>query len=140
MPRFLLDSGVVTDYIDRRNAVFDRARAETQKGNRVGTAVPVLAELVSGIERSQSRDRNMKSLRLALDALTLWPFDQPTAFEYGRLHAELFRIGRPMQVIDVMIAAVALTLKNTVVVTKDSDLAAVPGLTVENWSEPITGS
>lgn len=45
-----------------------------------------------------------------------------------------------MQVIDIMIAAVALTLKNTVVVTKDSDLAAAPGLTVENWSEPAAGA
>lgn len=95
MPRFLLDSGGVTDYIDRRYAVFDRARAETQKGNRVGTAVPVLAELVAGIERSQSRDRNMNALRLAMSALTLWPFDEATAHEYGRLYAELQRIGRP---------------------------------------------
>ena len=40
-----------------------------------------------------------------------------------------------MQVIDIMIAAVALTLGNTVVVTKDSDFAALPWLTVENWAE-----
>ena len=136
MTRFLLDSGVASDYIDRRNGVFERARAETLKGNRVGVALPVLAELVSGIERSHSRDRNMDALRRALSGLTLWPLDRPAAFEYGRLHAELFRIGRPMQVIDVMIAAVALSLGNAVVVTKDSDLAAVPGLAVENWAEP----
>jgi tRNA(fMet)-specific endonuclease VapC len=135
MTRFLLDSGIAGDYIDRRNGVHDRARTETQKGNRVGTAVPILAELVSGIERSQSRDRNLRALRLALNALKLWPFDEAAAFEYGRLHAELHRIGRPMQVIDIMIAAVALAMGNTVVVTKDSDLAAVPGLTVENWAE-----
>jgi hypothetical protein len=35
-----------------------------------------------------------------------------------------------MQVIDIMIAAVVLTLGNTTVVTKDSDLATVPGLAV----------
>lgn len=134
MTRFLLDSGIATDYIDRRNGVFDRARAETQRGNRVGTAVPILAELVAGIERSRSRDRNLQALRLALPAWKLWPFDEDAAFEYGRLHAELLRLGRPMQVIDIMIAAVALTLGNTTVVTKDSDLAAVPGLTVENWA------
>lgn len=135
MTRFLLDSGIANDYIERRNGVYDRAKVEALRGNRVGTAVPVLAELVAGIERSQSRDRNMNALRVAMNTLTLWPFDRPTAYEYGRLHAELQRIGRPMQVIDIMIAAVALTLGNTVVVTKDSDLAAVPGLTVENWAE-----
>lgn len=39
-----------------------------------------------------------------------------------------------MQVIDIMVAAVALSLGNTTVVTTDSDLSAVPGLPVENWA------
>ena len=34
------------------------------------------------------------------------------------------------------IAAIALTLGDCVVVSKDSDLRAVPGLTVEDWSQP----
>jgi tRNA(fMet)-specific endonuclease VapC len=33
----------------------------------------------------------------------------------------------------VQIAAIALTLGNCTVVSTDSDLSAVPGLTVENW-------
>jgi tRNA(fMet)-specific endonuclease VapC len=134
MYRFLLDSGIAADYIDRRNDVYQRAKEETKKGNRVGIAVPVLAELASGIERSHSRERNLKALHLALPSLKLWPFDEEAAFEYGRLHAELLRIGRPMQVIDIMIAAIAFSLGNTIVVTKDSDLSAIPELTVENWA------
>jgi tRNA(fMet)-specific endonuclease VapC len=39
-----------------------------------------------------------------------------------------------MQVPDMQIAAIALSLGNTTVVSGDSDLAAVPGLDVENWS------
>ncbi|HEV3436084.1 MAG TPA: type II toxin-antitoxin system VapC family toxin [Gemmata sp.] len=134
MSRFLLDSGIASDYINRRNGVYERARAEVQRGNSVGIGVPVLAELVSGIERSASRDRNFQALQIGLISLRLWPFDRSAAFEYGRIHAELLGIGRPMQVVDIMIAAIALTLGNTTIVTKDSDLAAVPGLTVENWT------
>lgn len=133
MTRFLLDTGIAADYLNKRNGVFERARAERAKGNPVGIAVPVLAELVYGVEKSASRDPNMKLLRAALPTLRLWPFDQDAAFEYGRLYAELLRVGRPMQVIDIMIAAVALTLGKCTVVSKDGDLAAVPGLTVENW-------
>jgi tRNA(fMet)-specific endonuclease VapC len=47
----------------------------------------------------------------------------------------LKRIGRPMQQIDIMIAAIAFSLGNCSVATADSDLAAVPGLLVENWAE-----
>jgi tRNA(fMet)-specific endonuclease VapC len=46
----------------------------------------------------------------------------------------LRRIGRPMQQIDIMIAAIARTLGDCTVVSKDSDLRAVPGLKVEDWS------
>ena len=41
-----------------------------------------------------------------------------------------------MQVPDLQIAAIALSLGNGVVVSKDSDLRAVPGLTLEDWSQP----
>ena len=78
----------------------------------------------------------MHSLRTALAAWKLWPFDEAAAFEYGRLAAELRQIGRPMQTVDIMIAAIALSLGNCTVVSADSDLSAVPGLTVENWATP----
>lgn len=55
--------------------------------------------------------------------------------EYGRLAAELRRRGRTMQQIDVQIAAVALTLADCTVVSKDGDLLDVPGLAVENWAQ-----
>jgi tRNA(fMet)-specific endonuclease VapC len=133
MTRFLLDTGIASDYINRRHDVYERAQAEVAKGNPIGIGVPVLAELVFGIERSRSRDRNLQRLQAALPALKLWPFDPAAAFEYGRVHAELARLGRPMQVVDMMIAAIAFVLGKCTVVSKDTDLAAVPGLAVANW-------
>jgi len=38
--------------------------------------------------------------------------------------------------IDIQIAAIARSLGNTIVVSSDSDLAAVSGLAVENWATP----
>jgi tRNA(fMet)-specific endonuclease VapC len=133
MTRFLLDTNAASDYINRRHGVFERARAEVSQGNPIGIGIPVLAELVAGIEHSRSRDRNMKSLKVALGSLKLWPFDAPAAFEYGRLYAELARLGRPIGVVDLMIASIAKTLGACTVVSVDSDLSAVPGLTVEDW-------
>jgi tRNA(fMet)-specific endonuclease VapC len=34
----------------------------------------------------------------------------------------------------MMIAAIARTVRNCTVVTMDSDLAAVPGLVIEDWA------
>jgi tRNA(fMet)-specific endonuclease VapC len=130
----LLDTGIAGDFIDRRRGVFERARREVTGGNRVGIGMPFLAELAYGVQLSISRDRNMRSLRTAVHAWTVSPFNEKAAFEYGRLAAKLRRIGRPMQQIDIMIAAIANSLGNCTVVTADSDLAAVPGLPVENWT------
>ncbi|MBI3410546.1 MAG: type II toxin-antitoxin system VapC family toxin [Planctomycetes bacterium] len=84
MTRFQLDTGIASDYINRRHGVFERVRSEVAKGNRIGIGVPVLAELVAGIEHSKSRDRNMQRLRSVLASLKIWPFDAPAAFERWR--------------------------------------------------------
>jgi len=39
-----------------------------------------------------------------------------------------------MQIPDIQLAAVAFSLGNCTVVTSDSDLSAIPGLRVENWT------
>jgi tRNA(fMet)-specific endonuclease VapC len=136
MRRFLLDTGIAGDFINTRRGVRQRVQEEVRRGNRIGVCVPVLGELYHGVENSQSRDRSLQLLLVALGTLTVWPFNTDAAEEYGRIAAELRRVGRPMQQIDIQIAAIALTLGNCTVVTTDSDLAAVPGLRTENWAVP----
>jgi tRNA(fMet)-specific endonuclease VapC len=134
--RYLLDSGPAADCIFRRG-VFERAREARNRGAKIGIGLPVLGELVGGVEASATRDENWPILRRGLATFVLWPFDQAAAWEYGRLYAELRRIGRPMQQIDIQIAALAFTLGNCTVVTTDTDLAAVPGLRTENWAAAL---
>ena len=133
MKRVLLDSGIVSDLVNRRRDVPNKVRELISGGTRVGTCVPVLAEIVAGIECSQSRDRNMKAFLAVLPALTVWPFDESAAFRYGKIFAELRRQGRPMQVVDMMIASIPLNLGSCLVATTDSDLKAIAGLDVEMW-------
>ena len=134
MTRYLLDTGIAQDFINCRHGVRERVDDERHLGHRIGICVPVLGELWAGIEGSSSRDRNEVRLRRALSRLVVWPYTNEAAACFGRIFAELRRIGRPMQQIDIQIAAIALSLGNCTVVSVDSDLAAVPGLTVENWA------
>ena len=136
MRRFLLDTNALSDFINDRRGVRTRAMTAKQTGARIGTCFPALAELYYGIEYSSTRDANHQRVRAGLSKLTLWPFEKAASLEYGRVFAELRRTGRMMQQVDIMIAAIALTLGNCTVVTTDSDLAAIPGLRVENWATP----
>ena len=117
----------------RRRGIFERVKQIALQGVRVGSCVPVIAEIAFGIELSSSRDRNFQRLVGILPTLTIWPFDQDSALSYGRIAAELRKRGRPMQVVDMMIGAIAMDLGDCMVITTDSDLKAIPGLNVELW-------
>src|ERR1700730_8163384 len=122
MRRYLLDTNMAGNFIEKRGKVPERAREARGKGGRIGIDMPVLAELYYGVEFSASRDKNLQRLRRGLSGMKIWPFHAKAAAEFGRLRAELRRRGRPMQVIDIMIAAIALSLGNCTIVSVDSDL------------------
>lgn len=137
MRRFILDTGIAGLYLDRKRGVFERAAAEVAAGNRVGVAGPVVGELAFRAEGSPKREQNLLRLREALDVWKVWLADLAAEFEYGRIAFEMKTIGRPVGQNDITIAAIAFTLGNATVVSMDADLSAVPGLSVENWAEPV---
>jgi tRNA(fMet)-specific endonuclease VapC len=136
MTRYLLDTNMVSHFVNRRLGVDTKVRSTRTGGAVIGTCMPVVAELFYGLELSATCEINRPKLVSGLKQIRCWPFERSAAEEYGRLAAELDRIGRRMQQIDIMIAAIAFSLGNCTVVSSDSDLAAVPGLTVENWAAP----
>jgi tRNA(fMet)-specific endonuclease VapC len=134
--RYLLDTGIAGDYLNRRGSVYARARQAVAAGSRLGLCAPVLGELWDGVFYSATRGLNEALLKRHLGHFALWPFEQVAPVQYGRLAADLRQRGRTMQQIDIQIAAVALSLGECAVVSKDTDLRDVPGLRVEDWSRP----
>ncbi len=134
MKRYILDSNAVNQFIERGPAFQRRVIAARQLGCRIGTCEPVVAELYFGLEFSSSKATNLIRLQDGLRKLRSWPFDRAAAWQYGRIAADLKRVGRPMQIIDMMLAAIAASIGNIIVVSSDTDLLAVPGLAVENWA------
>lgn len=135
MKRFILDTGPAQLFVNNTRGVRHRADLERRRGNKIGICTPVLGELWSGVEGSDARDENLRRLRRSLSRLVIWPFDGASAAEFGRVFIQLKRMGRPMQQVDIQIAAIAFSLGNCTVISGDSDLAAIPGLGVENWAE-----
>ena len=81
MARHLLDNNALSAYLDRRSAVHRRAAETRRQSGTLGIGTPVLAELLAGLERSASRERNFMALRAALPTLRIWPFDRAAAFQ-----------------------------------------------------------
>ena len=91
MRRYLLDSGIMGDFIDRRRGVAEKVRENQRRGGRIGTCMPVVAELFFGVELSSTREENSRRLRRALSRIVCWPLNRDAAEEYGRLAAHLRR-------------------------------------------------
>lgn len=133
MTRYLLDTNAMGDLINDRRGIPNRAAEARQRGDKIGTCVPVVAELFLGIEGSQTRERNRERLIRALKRIVCWPFDLDAAQEYGRVGIEAKSTGQTVGKLDMMIAAVARTM-NCTAVTADSDFSSIAGLRTENWA------
>ena len=136
MKRYILDSGIVTDLINHRNGVDQKAADAFRQGGRLGIGTPVLGELLAGLYNSASRQNNEARLERMLPRLMLWPYEELAAREYGAIAGDLRSRGIAIQQIDMQIAAIALVLGNCVVVSKDTDFNDITGLAVENWAAP----
>ena len=134
MRRYLLDSNSLSDCIFRRRDVDVRVREARSLGDVVGTAIPIVGELLGGIEFSSTRDANLVIVNRNLNLFRLWPFTLDAARCYSRIYADLRHAGRRIQVIDMMIAAIAQSLGKCTIVTSDTDFSAIPSLDTENWA------
>lgn len=92
-----------------------------------------LAELAHGVEKSAARDKNRAALLRFLTILTVLPFDDLAAAEYGAVCADLQRKGTPIGTMDMLIAAHAKTEGLILVTNNTREFERVQGLTLENW-------
>jgi tRNA(fMet)-specific endonuclease VapC len=128
---YLLDTNIVSDLIrvpQGRVATKIRAVGEEQ----VRTSIIVAAELRFGARKSGSV-RLVERLEAVLGLLEIVPFSAPADNAYAVIRAELERAGTPIGGNDLLIAAQALALGDTVVTGNEREFGRVRGLRVENW-------
>lgn len=109
-------------------------------GERIVTHLPselcmsaiTLAELRFGAERRNSQKLN-RSIEAFARNVSVVPFDDDCAAEYGRIGAKLAAMGATIGDIDTMIAAHALALNVTLVTRNERHYSRVPALRVVNW-------
>lgn len=65
MRKYLLDSNAANLFIYRRCGVYERAIRERKTGAVIGTAIPVVGEVLGGVEYSSSREFNLPIVEVA---------------------------------------------------------------------------
>jgi tRNA(fMet)-specific endonuclease VapC len=137
---FVLDTDTLTHLLLGRPGVAERMR---QAAGEVGITVVTRIEVLQGRFASVLKAEDGQALLVAqqrlretekdLEEFDPLPFDDAAAAEFDRLLAikGLRRIGRG----DLLIAAIALANKATLVTRNVKHFQRVPGLQIENWAD-----
>ena len=91
------------------------------------------AELMYGAEKSQFPDKNKMAVSLFLSPITILEYGDSAAERYGRIRANLERMGTPIGQMDMLIASHAISRKLILVTNNTKEFKRVDGLLLENW-------
>ncbi len=110
-----------------------RERLEKLQPSDVALCSVIKAELWHGAEKYGNRLHRLELLRRTFAPYVSLPFDDAAAAEYGRLRHQLEITGQLLGPNDLMIAAIALTNRLTLVTHNTSEFGRVTELNVEDW-------
>lgn len=130
---YMLDTGICIYVIKNQpEKVLEKLKGDLEKGFCISAIT--LAELERGVEKSAYPEKNEAALIQFLSILTVLPFDDMAAVEYGKICAYLQKKGTPIGVMDMLIAAHAKAEGLILVTNNVGEFERVPKLKVENWA------
>jgi len=129
---YLLDTDICIYLIKRRPPQVLTRFQQCVPGD-IGISTVTLAELEYGAARSRFPERNCQALQQFILPLVISDFHADAAAAYGSLRVQLERAGTPIDPLDLMIAAHALSLEAVLVIHKVREFERVPGLRFESW-------
>ena len=131
MLRYLLDTNIVI-YVLKRRPVEVLSTFNTN-ASRMAISAVTLAELLHGAEKSSRVSENLAAIEDFCSRLAVLPYGPKAAQHYGAIRAALEKLGQPIGVNDMHIAAHARSEGLVLVTNNMGEFARVPALEAENW-------
>lgn len=134
---YLLDTDILSNLMKRTPSSTLVAKVASVPAEQQFTSSIMLGELVYGAHRMRERTASLmeKIEATLLPNLPVLAFDAAAAQRYGKVRAELERLGTPIGDADMRIAAIALSNDLKVVTGNERHFQRVPELGIENWLE-----
>jgi tRNA(fMet)-specific endonuclease VapC len=131
MLRYLLDTNIVIYVLKRRP--IEVLSVFNQNASRMAISAITLSELYHGAEKSSKVGENLAAIEDFCSRLDVLPYSSKAAQHYGAIRAGLEKLGQPIGVNDLHIAAHARSEGLIMVTNNVGEFARVPALEVENW-------
>lgn len=127
----MLDTNTVIYVIKRRP--LEVMETFNQHASRMAISVVTLAELIHGSEKSSIPEKNLRTVEDFCSRLEVLDYGVKAAQHYGTIRSDLEKIGQPIGVNDLHIAAHARSEGLVLVTNNMKEFDRVPGLQLENW-------
>jgi tRNA(fMet)-specific endonuclease VapC len=137
MLKYLLDTNIVLYVIKRRP--IEVMGVFNENAGRMAISAVTLSELFHGAEKSARVAQNLAVVEEFASLLEVLPYSAKASQHYGAISAALEKVGRPIGVNDLHIAAHARSEGLTLVTNKLGEFKRVPGLLTENWMRRSAG-
>jgi len=131
MLRYLLDTNIVI-YVLKRRPV-EVLSTFNANASRMAISSITLAEILHGAEKSSRVSENLAAIDDFCSRLQVLPYGPKAAQHYGVIRAALEKLGQPIGVNDMHIAAHARSEGLVLVTNNMGEFARVPALEAENW-------
>ena len=131
MLRYLLDTNIVI-YVLKRRPVEVLATFNAN-ASRMAISSITLAELLHGAEKSQRVNDNLAAIEDFCSRLEVLTYGTKAAQHYGAIRAALEKIGQPIGINDLHIAAHARSEGLVLVTNNLAEFERIPALELENW-------
>ena len=130
--RYMLDTNICIYVIKHKpETVFQKLQNINPEDVCISSVT--YAELVHGVEKSATVEKNRLALSMLLANMEILDFDVDAADCYGKIRAALEKKGTPIGPLHMMIAAHAQSLGYTVVTNNVKEFSRMSALKIENW-------
>lgn len=131
MLRYLLDTNIVIHVLKRRPV--EVLSTFNANASRMAISAITLAELLHGAEKSSRVSENLAAIEDFCSRLQVLPYGPKAAQHYGAIRAALEKLGQPIGVNDMHIAAHARSEGLVLVTNNMGEFSRVPAMETENW-------
>lgn len=127
---YLLDTNICVALLKQSPLA---VRQFNTKASQCYLSTIVIAELYKGAYYSQRIQKNLNTIEQFISLMLIVEFDRSAAEEFGKIQAELKRIGKPTGELDAIIGAVARSRQDILVTDNTRHFINIPNLQLENW-------
>ena len=130
--RYLLDTNIWIFYLKNASSLVG-TRLRNTSASDIAVCSVVRAELLHGARKYEKRAERVARVKLTLSPFISLPFDDAAAVNYATIRDDLESQGVPIGPNDLMIAAIAVTLRLTLV-SNNREFSRVDGMPVVDWT------